>query len=301
MDFNEAQELLGSAAASDPTIPGSEPAASAAPQSSPAPAQSPSGDDGNEPGAAGSADTVESFTPINPDDLPEALQPLAKQLQGAFTRKTQDLAELRKAYEGFGDADPRQVLEAYQFVNALQTDPRVAMQVHQELSQILQEQGFQSAPQMPQQQQFQPQDEFDMSWMDEPQPVGVSPEIQQQLNQMQQFMQQYQQQQEQQAFVYQIQQQENAIREQHPDYGQADYERIYKIAASTGDLMTAEREYSQWKDELVASFLKSKASVPAATPVSSGPAQVPQAGFASLDDPNLDAAVRERLAALGEL
>ena len=306
MDFNEAQELLQNAAANDPSIPGYEggPTAGEQEQSNSA-EQSPSQGPSDEQGAAGNADTGESFTPINPDDLPEELQPLAKQLQGAFTRKTQELAELRKSYEAFGDADPRQVLEAYQFAQALQTDPRVAMQVHQELSQVLQAQGFMpaqadaQAAQMMQGNQSQPQgDDFDMSWMDDESGFGVPPEIQQELAEMHQFRQQFAEQQAQMQFEQQIAAQHNAIQQQHPEYGESDYDRIYKIAATTGDLISAEREYAGWKDEMIASFLKDKRSVPAATPAQTGPAQVPQQGFQDLFDPNLEAAVQERLRAI---
>ena len=306
MDFNEAQELLQNAAQNDPTIPGNEGLAAQeqSNDASQSPSQGPSGD----AGAAGNADTQESFTSINPDDLPEELQGGWKQLQAAFTRKTQELAEMRKAYESFGETDPRQIMEAYEFVNALQTDPRVAMQVHQELSQVLQAQGFtpaeaaQGAQQMMQQQSQQPQqDEFDMSWMDDETGFGVPPEVQQELNEMRQFRAQYEAERQQQQFMYQIQAQEHAIREQHPEYGESDYDRMYKLAATTGDLFTAEREYAQWKDQIVSSFLGDKRSVPVTAPAQSGPAQEPQQPFSDLMDPNLEAAVHEHLRAIGEM
>src|SRR5690242_16598719 len=70
---------------------------------------------------AAPAEPVDSFTPINPDDLPDELKPFAKQLQADYTRKTQQLAEQRKALEALGDTDPQQLLEAYQFTQNLQS------------------------------------------------------------------------------------------------------------------------------------------------------------------------------------
>jgi hypothetical protein len=44
-------------------------------------------------------DNQESFTKVNPDELPEELKGVYKSLQADYTRKTQDLAEKRKSSE----------------------------------------------------------------------------------------------------------------------------------------------------------------------------------------------------------
>jgi len=43
----------------------------------------------------------ESFTGFNPSDLPEDLQAVYRSMQGDYTRKTQEIAELRRTYEGY--------------------------------------------------------------------------------------------------------------------------------------------------------------------------------------------------------
>ena len=302
MDFNEAQELLNAAiqqdaqGAAEPSLPqqsGQEQAPPPAEQSSPQ-------------GDQGAASPQDSFTPINPDDLPEELQPLAKQLLADYTRKTQAVAEQRKAFEQLGDIDPARALEAYQFVNALQTDPQVAVQVHQELTRALQEQGLTPAQaQAEATRQMQGGEADDpyagMDWMDELGfgQQGVAPEIQQRLDKFEQFMAEQQAAQEQQQQIMELQRQEYAIRQSHPEYQEGDMQRIYELAAWHGDLVRAEQEYATMRSEWAASFLKEKASVPSSTPQSAGPGQVAPEPPHNLDE--ADAMAREYLRNAGLL
>lgn len=242
----------------------------------PAPAEpmtgEPSPSQGVEPGAA-PAEPADSFTPINPDDLPEELQQLARQLQGDYTRKTQALAEQRKAYEAFGDADPSQVLEAWQFTQNLQNDPQYALRVHQELTRALQAEGLslgeaqQAAAQaMSESQEPDPWDDFS-----EPEYGAVPPQVQQQLDQMAQFMQNYQAEVAQQQQINELMRQDSMIRQAHPEYTDADMDRIAQLAAWHGDMLTAEQAYGEMKSQFAAEYLAQKKSVPASAP--SGVAQ----------------------------
>jgi hypothetical protein len=80
------------------------------------------------------AGDVESFTGFNPNDLPEDLQSVYRSMQGDYTRKTQEIAELRRNYEQYdafseSGVDPNYALQAADFYRKLDTDPQFAKQV----------------------------------------------------------------------------------------------------------------------------------------------------------------------------
>lgn len=93
------------------------------------------------------ADTFDNGQ-FNPDTLPPELQPGWKQLQAAFTQKTQTLAERQRQLEEqatqFEGIDPSAAREALELYTALQ-DPAYLMQFHSELSEALQAQGLSQA------------------------------------------------------------------------------------------------------------------------------------------------------------
>lgn len=299
IDMAEAATLLEQAAQTDPTIPGYEGGAQSGGQEQ-VETQPTQGNDSQD-GAAGNADT---FTQVNPDNLPEELKPYWQQLQADYTRKTQQIAEQRKAYEAFGETDPTQALEALQFVQALQSDPNVAQQVHAELTQALMaaglspSQAFATASNQMQgnqdQPQLQPQDPN--VWSEDELEFGTDPQVMQKLNQFEQFMQSYENDRAEQQRMFEIQRQDSAIRHAHPEYTDQDMKRIYELSSWHGDLFSAEKEWASIRSDIVAGFLNDKKNVPAAGPRGGGgSAQVPPEGFHTLDDPNLDKAVMEYL------
>lgn len=226
-----------------------------------------------DPGAA-PAQPADSFTPINPDDLPDELKPLARQLQADYTRKTQALAEQRKAYEAFGDADPSQVLEAWQFTQNLQSDPQYALRVHGELTRALQAEGLTlGEAQQAAAQAMSDAQEPDPWEMGEEMYGAVPPQVQQQLDQMAQFMQNYQAEVAQQQQINELMRQDAMIRQQHPEYTDVDMDRIAQLAAWHGDLMQAEQAYGEMRSQFAAEYLGQKKSVPASTPSGSMQAQ----------------------------
>lgn len=81
-------------------------------------------------------------TQVNPDELirehPE-LAPLVKQLQGAFTQKTQDLAAQRAEIEALGD--PESLQQAVELFDRI-SDPQNWGQLHSELTAAMQEMGM---------------------------------------------------------------------------------------------------------------------------------------------------------------
>jgi hypothetical protein len=57
------------------------------------------GDEGGQVAQEAAPTREDAFTSVNPDELPPELQPLYKQLQGDYTRKTQSIAQMRKENE----------------------------------------------------------------------------------------------------------------------------------------------------------------------------------------------------------
>ena len=155
MSFDEAVQALGDAIESDAGDSGGEsgspaPAAAPAPvgpeQATPVDSNTPQGSD--TPGATPDAPAVEpsvedSFTTIDPNQLPPELQPIYKSLQADYTRKTQEAAAWRKLGDETGmDADSlRQASELYSKLS----DPSNWPALHAELTEALQEQGLSPA------------------------------------------------------------------------------------------------------------------------------------------------------------
>lgn len=258
-----------------------------------------------DPGAA-PAEPADSFTAINPDDLPDELKPFAKQLQADYTRKTQALAEQRKAFEAFGEANPSEVLEAYQFTQRLQSDPQYALQVHGELTRALQAEGLtlgeaQAAATQAMQQPDETPDPWDMN---EEMYGVVPPQVQQQLDQMQKFMQDYQQQVEQQNMVNEYMRQDAMIRQAHPEYSEQDMEHITQLAYAHGDLVKAEQAYADMRSQIMSSYLGQKKTVPATAPSGVAQGQPAEPNPLTTADPKqnfdrADEAAREMLRAAG--
>lgn len=222
-----------------------------------------------------------------------------RQMQAHFTRKTQEAAQARKEAE-----------EAMGFVNALQNDPQYALQVHQELSQALQQAGLtpaqadQAAAQQmqtpeAQSQSFSDDDPFaeEDYWQNEEPQYRVPPELQQQIQELQAWRTQQEAEMQRQALMSQVQQQENEIRAENPNYTNDDIEAIYGHAfAFNGDLRQAQQAFEAEKNRILTAYLQQKASVPTGQPTSSGHAEAPP-GFG----PDLNAAHRAAMEHLARM
>lgn len=283
MDISEARELLGDALKADEntgTPPLQEGAAPAQPASSNPDPATPTVDEGQQ-----GVTQEDSFTGFDPSALPGDLQEVYKSMQRDYTRKTQELAEQRKAFEQI--EDPVAAAEALQFVQAIQTDPNYAMQVHAALTQELQQAGlspFEAAQAATDQMQGAVDDS--QLWNDAGDEFGVvPPEIAQELSELKQWRQQMEEQQLQQQWENELSRQTNAIQQQHPEYGESDLEAIYQLAwATQGDLFKAQEAYENIVSQRLQGYLNQKSQVPSGTPVSSGAgAQEPQS-FSTLDE-----------------
>lgn len=214
---------------------------------------------------------------FNPDLLPAELQPGFKQLQAAFTRKTQELAEQRKSFEGLGDPD--ELRQAAEFYNSLQ-DPEYLKSFYGELGQVVREMGLvEDSPVAP-----------------EPAAEPVAPELPAELRQiaesdpeltpvldrfaqMEQRLQQFESQAAEReaaladeralmAQAAEIDRQVQVVREQNPEYGDADWQAIYdRAVAFDGDILQAAQAYQADHDRIIQSYLAAKQTPTPAAPL----------------------------------
>lgn len=222
------------------------------------------------------ADTLFEGTPVNPDELiaqhPE-LAPLVKQLEGAFTRKTQALAEQRKQFEGLDPAVAREAVELY---TALQ-DPQYLQQFHQELTSALQAQGLTPAQASAEaaRQMDEATGQPGGSVSDQLAALKADPELapvadafsqlKAELDAMKAERQAEREAQElaqmQMALAGEIVRQESVLREQ--GFKEKDLDRIHELAAfHDGNLLQAAESYRAMQQELIADYLASKAAAP---------------------------------------
>ena len=116
-----------------------DPNATTEPESTPTePTAEPEGQPQQEP-------SPESFTNIDPNTLPPELQSIYKSLQGDYTRKTQEVAPIRKFAEqtGLGAEELQQIVQEYNmFSNVLQNNPLQLVQRMFEQGMVTKEQAF---------------------------------------------------------------------------------------------------------------------------------------------------------------
>lgn len=217
----------------------------------------------------------ESFTGFDPSVLPEDMQAVYKSMQADYTRKTQEIAELRRSYESFSEAgvDPDVALQAIGFVQALNEDPEFAMQI---ASQIQQNAG---TPNVSQPTVEPTPENNDVSY------EGLPPQLAAELEEMRQFREEMMAMQAQQESLEELEAMENTIKVSNPHYTEDDMETIYSLAyAHDGDLMAAAEHYHAMQQRLLGSYLQSKQVPHGATPAPTTPSSVPAPGFKNLDD-----------------
>lgn len=195
-----------------------------------------------------------------------------REMQADYTRKTQELAAQRQEAE-----------QALQFIEALNTDPNFALQVHQTLSQSLQAQGYSVAQADALAAQQMQGDEY--GYEDDPYMAKI------------QELEQWKQQQEQRIAeaeaAARIDSQLAVIRQQNPNFDDSDLRDIISMGfAFNGDLLKASEAFKSINQRSVERYMAQKASVPASLnqPASTGHAEAAPEGFKGLNDPNLEAA-----------
>jgi len=244
--------------------------------------------------------------PVNPDDLVAAhpeLAPLVKQLQGAFTRKTQDLAAKAKQFEEFGDPD--QVAAALELHTNLR-NPEYLQAFHRELGGVLQEMGLSPA------EAAEVAREITTEQAAGPTAPQLSPELQALVNSdpelrpfaerhaaLEQRMAEFEasqaqreqaleQQRFEMAMAGEIQRQDQEIRSAHPEYSEEDFNAIYERASFyDGNLLQAADQFEADKARIISAWVAQKAAVPTAAQPSPGAGTVSEPeheGPRTLDD-----------------
>ncbi len=219
---------------------------------------------------------------FNPDLLPDELKPGFKQLQAEWTRKTQSLAEQRKALEELGS--PEELQQAREFYQSLQ-DPEYLQAFYGELGGVLEELGLspeQAAAvvedQQAQDQSVEPAPELAQLAQTDPE---LAPFVEK-FTAMEQRLNQFEQQQSEreQAMVQErqlmaeaaeIDRMVQAVREDHPEYGDDDWQSIYdRAVAVDGDVLRAAELYEADKSRIIEGYLSQKPVPHAVTPTTGG-------------------------------
>jgi len=182
---------------------------------------------------------------FNPDELPAELQPAWKQLQAAFTQRTQELAAQRKQFEELGSVD--EIQQAVELANRI-ADPNNWTQLYSELTQAMRQSGIP----LPQAEALAREAVAEATQVAPPAELpnvdDLDPDLaplvkmlqeqraeldalkgereQERLNQMAEA-QHY-------AFVAELQKQEAAIREAHPNWDDERIEAVYEMSSFYG-------------------------------------------------------------------
>lgn len=250
--------------------------------------------------AAASTDTETDtdFTAVDPSTLAPELQAIYKNLQADYTRKTQQLSEQRKAFEGLGPMEEiQQAIELRQTLS----DPSNWPALHKELSDNLQRMGFSVADAnaiaakevTTQAEDAKPT--YDLSALgDDPELAPLKEFVENLQNQVKEIQagfatsqEQAKQEQLKLQIVGELTRQENVIRESHPDYGQEDIDYIYEISSyHDGNLLTAQQRYEGMLQHRLERYLEGKQGAAAhGSTIPGGATSVskPQEKFDSLD------------------
>jgi len=217
---------------------------------------------------------AESFTGFDPSSLPGDLQEVYRSMQADYTRKTQEIAELRRVNESFSElgVDPNEAVNIVDFFRRLENDPQIANEFVSRVQSYWE----------------QPDDTSGLQADSTPVNEGyenLPPALAQELQTMREFREEMLMQQQQQEIMGQLEMVENEIRVANPQYGDEDIEAIYNLAYSTdGDLQVAAQQYHSIQQRLLGNYLQSKQVPAGATPSPSGPNTTPSPDFKSLDD-----------------
>ena len=217
----------------------------------------------------------ESFTGLDPVNLPEDLQPLYKNMQADYTRKTQEIAEQRKLYQQFDEhgIDPNYALEAVGFLQRLDNDPAFAAEV---ASHLAPQQEYPVPAQQP---------SVDVVPNNGEGYANLPPELQAELESMREFRTQMNEQAQHSEMIAELEGEEAQIRAQYTHYNDSDIDHIYSLAYATdGDLLAAQQMYHELEQGVLNKYLQSKQIPLGATSPTGGPASMPGKSHLSIDD-----------------
>lgn len=209
---------------------------------------------------------VERFTSIDPEALPDELRHIYKSMQGDYTRKTQEVSQLRAyqalAEQGIGADD---AVQSIQFINELNTNPDFQKAVYERLSEAFQDAGASPA----QAAQAAADALTGDAGVDDFSDV-LPPEVQAKLakiDELEAYVNEQRSSQELQAIEADLTRAELAIRQANPTYTEEDMSVIRQLGFSTaGDLNAAQHAFEGLRQRLVGGYIDQKASVQATAP-----------------------------------
>jgi hypothetical protein len=209
---------------------------------------------------------------FNPDTLAPELQAGWKQLQAAYTRKTQELAAQRQQFEAFGD--PEVVEQAVDLFTRIQ-DPLSWPQLHQELTEAMVQYGLspaeaqQAASEAIQEAAAPAANAPDFAALEsDPELAPLAQHLQSLQSRLDSFEQRAAQEREvmeaeqlHAAMVGELTRQETAIRQARPDYTDGDLDAIYQLSSfHNGNLIAAQHAYEDFLGARMQRYFDSKQS-----------------------------------------
>jgi hypothetical protein len=250
----EAMHAAGLAAAA--ALPPDEPAAGATPQATPE-------------GTQGQTATApaDSFTRLDPNTLPAEVRPYYESMQGDYTRKTQEVAQVRQLQEELG-LDETGLRSAAELYSALQ-DPQQLVSFYNELTSALEANGLSPAQAAAAatehiQGATQPGEDPELMDPEDRRIAAVEAKLAAFEQQQAQADAQRQREAQQMAFVAEMNRQEQLVKETYPSWTQEDIDMVY--AASGGgqiSLMEAASNIAAYTASKVARILDGKGAVQA--------------------------------------
>lgn len=206
---------------------------------------------------AATEDAPDSFTKLDPNSLPEDVKPYYDSMLSDYTRKTQEAAPWRKLAEELGVESPDSFREAAEIYSFLQ-DPNNLQALYSSLGSVL-GQPVAEKPAAIEPAQFE-WGENEFAALDNP----AVAELQNRLDQLTSYIQDRDAAQQQEALQWQLlgemNRQEAAISEQHPDWGDEEWGTLWNLSvAYNGDLFAAANHVEAAQNAAVTRLLNGKA------------------------------------------
>lgn len=241
------------------------------------------------PDATGSPAEPEGFTDYNaaldalPDEARVIVEHRLNQMQGDYTRKTQELAEQRREAE-----------QAIQFVQELETNPSFALQVHNEIAQALESVGW-----SPEEAQQEATRQVVEATSEDEGVEGVDSDdpLVRELNELKTWRAEQEARQLQLEMENEFDRMDVEVRQANPEFSEDDWSHVYALAYATGgDLNAAAGAYKQETERIIGNYISKKTGVTTpANPSTGASAQQPPEQFEDLLDPRLEAAALRML------
>lgn len=258
---------------------------------------------------------------FDPNSLPPELVPAYRQMQADYTRKTQEVAPYRSIADQFGDMSPEDLSAAVETYQTLQ-DPTAWQQLHSELTEQLTNMGVplgqaQTIAADAVNEQAAPVNDprAILNQLNDPEYAPLKQAFEGMFSEIDSFRaeqeatkQAAQEEAAINAMTAEIKRMENTLRQDRPDYTDDDFNAIYELSpVYEGNLIEAAKRYDGMIESRLQRYLAQKTAAAGnpgfqAVPGGDIATQAPSDyNPTTLEDPMVDAAVKERLAQLDAL